>query len=157
NRPSAGSAPFVHLAKPSAAIAVLLFACGMRGIATAAQTDSPEILNEIPLNQDQPKQSSPSDMVLIPGGNIELGINAADIPRYQGIFGIAHKELFNDEIPKHTVNLGAYYLDQNLVTNAQFFAFTRRFPDEDPDEKLKRLNQPFTKEDPRSRYGDHKI
>src|SRR5262249_2442806 len=86
-----------------------------------------------------------------------LGVNATDIPRYQDIFGISHKELFNDEIPKHTVKLSPYYIDRTLVSNVQFFAFTQRFLDEDPNEKLKRLDQPFTEEDPRDKYGDHKV
>ncbi len=95
-------------------------------------------------------------MVLIPGGTATLGIDSADIPHFQSVFQINHAELFSNSTPKHTVNLQPFYLDKFLVTNAQFFAFTRRFEKEDSSEKLARLDQPFTEEDPRSKYADRK-
>lgn len=94
--------------------------------------------------------------MFIPGGTVNLGIDSADIPHFQSIFGIDHAELFRDEVPKHTVTVQPFYMDKFPVTNAQFFAFTRRFEHEDPSGKLARLDQPFTEEDPRSKYGDRK-
>ena len=95
-------------------------------------------------------------MVRIPGGMVVLGIDSDEIPRFQTIFQINHNKLFLDEVPKHTMTLMPFYLDQFLVTNAQFFAFTRRFAYDDPEEKLAKLDQPFTEIDPRSRYGERK-
>src|SRR5690242_5596826 len=62
-------------------------------------------------------------MVLIHGATFQMGIDAAEIPRFQKIFNIDHPQLFNDELPKHTVTVGDFYLDKHLVTNAQFKAF----------------------------------
>jgi len=96
-------------------------------------------------------------MVFIGGSITTLGIDSADIPHFQAVFQINRAELFVDEVPKHTVAVQPFYLDKFLVTNAQFFAFTRRFANDDtPEEKLAKLDQPFTEEDPRSRYGDRK-
>jgi len=146
----------VRLAKHSVAIATCLLATVMCGAAARAQTNPAGSLSKVLLIKEQSKQSPPPDMELIPGGKIELGINATDVPYFQDIFGISHRELFNDEIPKHVVKLDSYYLDRTPVTNAQFFAFTRRFSNEEPDEKLTRLDPPWTEIDPRTRYGDRK-
>jgi sulfatase modifying factor 1 len=98
-----------------------------------------------------------SGMMFIRGGVTTLGIDPADIPHFQSVFQINRAELFTDEVPKHTVKVQPFYLDKFPVTNAEFFDFTRRFAnDADPEEKLAKLNQPFTEEDPRSRYGDRK-
>ena len=104
----------------------------------------------------QEKSAAPEGMVLIPGGTVTLGIDSADIPHFQSVFQIDHRELFLDEVPKHSVKLTPFFLDIAPVTNAQFFAFTRRFEKEDPSQKPARLDQPFTEEDPRSKYADHK-
>jgi formylglycine-generating enzyme required for sulfatase activity len=146
----------VRLAKHSVAIATCLLAIGVCGVITRAQTNSVASLSTVLLNKEHSKQPPPRDMVLIPGGKIELGINATDVPNFQDIFGISHRELFNDEIPKHVVKLDSYYLDRTPVTNAQFFIFTRRFSNDDPDEKPPGLDQPWTEIDPRSKYGDRK-
>ena len=70
--------------------------------------------------QDQKVQSS--GMMFIPGGTVNLGIDSADIPHFQSIFGIDHAELFRDEVPKHTVTVQPSYMDKFPVTNAQFAA-----------------------------------
>ena len=62
-------------------------------------------------------------MVLIHGATFQMGIDAAEIHRFQKIFNIDHPQLFNDQLPKHTVTVGDFYLDKHLVTNAQFKAF----------------------------------
>lgn len=47
------------------------------------------------------------DMILIPAGNFTMGYNEGE----------------DDEKPQHTVYLDSYYIDKNLVTNAQFRDF----------------------------------
>jgi formylglycine-generating enzyme len=69
--------------------------------------------------------SDPTDsMVLIRGGTIQVGIDPGDIPRFQTIFGIQDAHLFRDEVPRHSVRVGDFYMDKYLVTNAQFKNFT---------------------------------
>jgi formylglycine-generating enzyme required for sulfatase activity len=97
-----------------------------------------------------------SNMVLIPGGKITIGIDFAEIPRYEQLFGISGRELFDASTPKHSVILSPFFLDRALVTNSQFFEFTRRFANDEPSDTLARLDQPWTEIDPRSRYGDRK-
>ena len=97
-----------------------------------------------------------SNMVLIPGGKITIGIDPAEIPRYEKLFGISGRELFDASTPKHSVKLSPFFLDRTLVTNSQFFEFTRRFANEEPSDTLARLDQPWTEIDPRARYGDRK-
>jgi hypothetical protein len=49
-----------------------------------------------------PSAKRADSMVLIHGGTLEIGIHAADIPRFQKIFSIVNERLFQDEIPRHT-------------------------------------------------------
>ena len=53
--------------------------------------------------------SAPTDMVLIPAGNFQMGSN--------------DPEADNDEQPVHTVYVDAFYMDKYEVTNAQYAAF----------------------------------
>ena len=62
-------------------------------------------------------------MAFVPGGTFQVGIDASEIPRFQKIFEISTSQLFQDEIPKHSVTLNNFYIDKTLVTNAQFRVF----------------------------------
>ena len=64
----------------------------------------------------------------IPGGGFAMGVDVDDVPRLRKFFGIEHAQLFDDEIPKHTVTVSGFYLDRNLVTNAEFKAFVDANP-----------------------------
>jgi formylglycine-generating enzyme required for sulfatase activity len=72
-------------------------------------------------------------MTLIPGGNFQMGIDRAQIPALAKTFGIDYLQLFEDEVPKHTVTISAFNLDKHLVTNAQFKKFTDANPEWRPD------------------------
>ncbi|HSA92130.1 MAG TPA: formylglycine-generating enzyme family protein [Terriglobales bacterium] len=72
-------------------------------------------------------------MVRIPGATFQMGIEAANIPALQKIFGINTARLFQDEVPKHQVTLDDFHLDRHLVTNAQFKTFTDANPQWRPD------------------------
>jgi len=63
-------------------------------------------------------------MVLIHGGTIQVGIDASEIPHFEKIFDITNAQLFQDEVPKHSVTLDDFYIDKYLVTNGQFKRFT---------------------------------
>jgi formylglycine-generating enzyme required for sulfatase activity len=76
----------------------------------------------------QAGQPAREDMARIPGGTMEMGIDAADVPRLQKFFNVDGVELFESEMPKHTVVLDDFYLDRHLVTNSQFKKFTDANP-----------------------------
>jgi len=73
-------------------------------------------------------QRSNDDMVAIPGGRFEVGIHRSDVPRLKKVFDINADQLFDPEIPRHSVTLDNFYMDKYPVTNAQF----RKFVDADP-------------------------
>ena len=126
------------------------------GAACLAQTPAINVTRPLATAKSDAKDALPAGMVRIPGGEFRMGIDRSEIPRYQSFFETNMLELFESATPRHTVKLAPFFLDRSPVTNVQFFSFTRRFQHEDPSEKLARLDQPFTEEDPRSKYGDHK-
>jgi len=67
-------------------------------------------------------------MILIHGATFPMGIDAAEIPRFQKFFNIDHPQLFNDVLPRHVVTVAEFYLDKHLVTNAQFRNFLQAKP-----------------------------
>jgi formylglycine-generating enzyme required for sulfatase activity len=68
------------------------------------------------------------DMAQIPGATMEMGIDATDVPRLQKLFNVEGMELFESEMPKHTVIVDGFYMDHHLVTNSQFKKFTDANP-----------------------------
>jgi formylglycine-generating enzyme required for sulfatase activity len=72
-------------------------------------------------------------MVLVRGGTIMVGIDADEIPRFQKTFDIDTAQLFQDEMPKHSVTLDDFYIDKYLVTNAQFKSFVDANPEWQPE------------------------
>ena len=71
------------------------------------------------------------DMAPIPAAITQIGIDRSEVPRYAKIMGIDYLQLFDDEIPKHSVTVRAFHLDKYLVTNAEF----QRFADANPEWK----------------------
>jgi formylglycine-generating enzyme required for sulfatase activity len=63
-------------------------------------------------------------MVLVRGGTVQMGIDAAQIPGLMKGLNIDVPELFQDEVPKHSVTIEDFYLDKYLVTNSEFKKFT---------------------------------
>jgi formylglycine-generating enzyme required for sulfatase activity len=82
---------------------------------------------------ESPAAKTGDSMVLIRGGAFEMGIDAADIPRLEKIFAIENGKLFADELPRHSVAVKDFYLDKNLVSNAQFKSFLDANPQFGPD------------------------
>ena len=80
--------------------------------------------NGLTQEKDERTRHQSSSMVLVRGGTIQIGIDGAQIPRFERIFDIHTAELFQDEVPKHSVTLDDFYIDKYLVTNAQFKLFT---------------------------------
>ena len=123
---------------------------------TFAQNLPSDIAEPRPTGNLASRTADASNMILIPGAKITIGIDSSEIPRYEQLFGISKGELFDVSVPKHSVNLSPFFLDRTLVTNSEFFEFTRRFANEEPSDTLARLGPPWTEIDPRSRYGDRK-
>lgn len=73
---------------------------------------------------DRPSKNHHNGMVLVHGGTIDMGIDAGEIPRFQKFFDIHNTQLFQDELPKHSVTVSDFYIDKYLVTNRQFKRFT---------------------------------
>ena len=74
-----------------------------------------------------------SNMILIPGGTFEMGIPADQIEQLQRDYHISFAGLFTTEVPRHTVQLDAFYIDPYPVTNAEFKAFLDAQPAWQPD------------------------
>lgn len=77
--------------------------------------------------RQQPEKSVPlpaeREMSLIPGATVPIGIDATDVARLQKLFGVDGMELFEAEVPRHSVSLSSFYIDRRLVTNSQFKKF----------------------------------
>ena len=63
-------------------------------------------------------------MALVRGATAPVGIDANQIPSLVKIFNIEVPQLFQDEVPKHSVTIDDFYLDKYPVTNADFKKFT---------------------------------
>jgi formylglycine-generating enzyme len=71
---------------------------------------------------------APENMSVVAGGITQMGIDRDEVSRFQEVFRIKNPQLLEDEIPKHTVDLDSFYIDKQLVTNAQFKEFIDRNP-----------------------------
>ena len=72
-------------------------------------------------------------MVRVRGATLQIGIDAAQIPSLGKTFDIDAPQLFQDEVPKHSVTLDDFYIDKYPVTNGQFKRFTDANPEWQPD------------------------
>jgi len=103
----------------SAPASFILFFCLAAARETQAQMDPAPQRPDATL----PSTNTDGSMVLIHGGTFQMGIDAADVPRFQRIFRIESSKLFQDELPRHTVTIKDFYMDKNLITNTEFKRF----------------------------------
>ena len=82
--------------------------------------------------QDKPKEIIGKDgakMVLIPAGEFLMGTDPAEIPELVKLvkqwLPEADASWFEDEMPRHTVSVNAFYMDAYEVTNAQYKKFVQ--------------------------------
>ncbi len=73
------------------------------------------------------------EMVLIPGTTTQIGIDSQIVCQFQKLFDVEGVELFEPEIPKHTVTIDNFFIDKYLVTNTQFELFLAANPTWRPD------------------------
>lgn len=76
--------------------------------------------------------AEPGPMVFVRGATFQMGIDAGQIPALEKTFAIDAPQLFQDEVPKHSVTLDDFYIDKYPVTNAQFHRFTDANPEWQP-------------------------
>jgi formylglycine-generating enzyme len=72
-------------------------------------------------------------MVLVRGATDQMGIDAGEIPRLAKTFNIDAPDLFQDEVPKHSVTIDDFYIDSYPVTNAEFKKFVDSNSEWQPD------------------------
>lgn len=73
-----------------------------------------------------------SSMVRVPGGMVTIGIDRDEIARFQKIFSITVRQLFEESVPKHTTRIQSFFIDKYLVTNSQFREFTNKHSEWQP-------------------------
>jgi formylglycine-generating enzyme required for sulfatase activity len=73
-----------------------------------------------------------SSMIRLPGGTVTVGIDQDEIARFQKVFSITVRQLFEESVPKHKVRLQSFFIDKYLVTNSQFWEFTKKHPEWKP-------------------------
>jgi sulfatase modifying factor 1 len=80
-----------------------------------------------------------AEMVLIPAGEFQMGTDPAEIPGLVQWIQNLYPDLdvsadwFEDETPRHTVYLDAFYMDEHEVTNAQYRKFAQATGHKEPE------------------------
>lgn len=91
--------------------------------------------------QSKPKEIIGKDgtkMVLIPAGKFLMGTDKSEIlklvklSKSQGLFD-TEASWFEDETPRHTVSVDAFYMDAYEVTNAQYKKFVQATGHKEPE------------------------
>jgi len=77
--------------------------------------------------------STSSDMVLVAGGEFQMGLDEKDLPAIVDDLGGMVKYHFN-ATPKHTVNLAAFFIDKTEVTNEEYKKFVDATSHQPPEE-----------------------
>jgi formylglycine-generating enzyme required for sulfatase activity len=74
------------------------------------------------------RKGTPKDMVRIPGGTFLMGTDASVVAHLLTKFNMRRTEIFADEVPRHSVTIGPFYLDRYEVTNTRFKKFIDKHP-----------------------------
>ncbi len=111
------SGPFT----PGTLALTITWADGTQDVTYAVTGDASAVTDAVPEPPPEPEPIPPPEpivpdgMVLIPAGEFQMGSNDGDAD--------------GDEQPVHTVDLDAYYIDENEVTNGEFKAFVLSNPE----------------------------
>ena len=80
-----------------------------------------------------------SDMVLIPGGVFDMGTERGRLPSIVQWLKRLYPErnptekTFEDETPRHAVEIDSFYIDRHEVTNARYRTFVRATGHREPE------------------------
>jgi formylglycine-generating enzyme required for sulfatase activity len=94
-------------------VSFLLLACNLTGAIAPTSTTAPTealSVNCTSIGQTWTSSRDNSVLVCIPAGEFTMGIDKAE----------TYHTATDDETPKHTVNLDAFWIDRTEVTNAQY-------------------------------------
>ena len=86
------------------------------------------------------RSSSAAPMVHLSQSTIQMGIDKGEIAKFQKLFSVTVAQLFEQMVPKHDAQVGAFFIDKYLVTNSQFKKFVDRHPDWQPGKIPPRLD-----------------
>jgi len=86
------------------------------------------------------RSSSAAPMVHLSQSTIQMGIDQGEIAKFQKLFSVTVAQLFEQMVPKHDAQVGAFFIDKYLVTNSQFKKFVDRHPDWQPGKIPPRLD-----------------
>jgi formylglycine-generating enzyme required for sulfatase activity len=81
-----------------------------------------------------------ASMVHLSGCTAKMGIDRGEIAKFQKVFSVTVAQLFEEMIPKHSVQVSSFFIDKYLVTNSQFKRFVDRHPDWQPGKVAARLD-----------------
>lgn len=90
--------------------------------------------------QASAERQSTHEMVHLSGGRMIMGIDTSEIPKFQQVFSIGMRELFEVAVPKHSVNVHPFFIDRYLVTNSEFKSFVESHPEWRPGKIAARLD-----------------
>ncbi|NOX43029.1 MAG: formylglycine-generating enzyme family protein [Gammaproteobacteria bacterium] len=96
---------------------------------TNVGTNASSNVSQVKMSVDQIEPVG--EMVLIPAGKFIMGSNKVDEDGMQARYGFI-KTPYLDEHPQQTVDLDAFYIDKNEVTNAHYKRFIRVAKRPDP-------------------------
>jgi formylglycine-generating enzyme len=68
-----------------------------------------------------------------------MGIDSSQVPALKQLFHVDAPQLFEPEMPRHSVTIESFYMDKYLVTNAQF----KRFVDQNPQWQPQNIREDF--------------
>ncbi len=119
-----------HLTLLSCLLLMLVLSYGKEGEDKDKSAEGPPKTGTGKTPTDAPKKIFGKDgaqMVLIPEGEFQMGTDAAEIPELvkwaKQFRSDANASWFENETPRHTVYLNAFYMDVYEVTNAQYKQF----------------------------------
>jgi formylglycine-generating enzyme required for sulfatase activity len=91
---------------------------------TPTPTPLPPTNTPTPVPATYTPSPTPPGMVYVPAGEFIMGSNEADVDSALALcdefYGDCQRSWFEDEQPRHTVYLDAFYIDETEVTNAQY-------------------------------------
>jgi len=109
---------------------LMVFGCGKEKPKELPQGYPEGVPKEIVSEKDDAK------MVLIPAGEFEMGTDASEIPQLVQLaeqwLSSAKADWLEDETPRHTVYLSAFYMDVYEVTNARYHRFVEATGHKEP-------------------------